>query len=262
MYGCNNFCTYCIVPYTRGRERSRRPEEIINEIRKLAASGVKEVMLLGQNVNSYGIGCDFDTDFADLIGQINEIEGIERIRFTTSHPKDLSDKLIEAFRSCEKLCRSIHLPVQSGSTAVLRRMNRNYTKEGYLALAGKLKAAVPDIAITTDIIVGFPGETDEDFSDTLDLVEQVGFDSAFTFLYSKRKGTPAKTMRTRSPRRSNMNVSTVWWSFKTGSPRRSTKPVKGGCYPCWWKARAKPIRRITRDGRNRGKSFISKDRRT
>jgi len=199
MYGCNNFCTYCIVPYTRGRERSRRPEEIINEIRNLAASGVKEVKLLGQNVNSYGVGCDFNTDFADLIGQINEIEGIERIRFTTSHPKDLSDKLIEAFRTCEKLCPSIHLPVQSGSTAVLRRMNRKYTKEEYLDLVGKLKAAVPDIAITTDIIVGFPGETDEDFNDTLDLVERVRFDSAFTFLYSIRKGTPAEKYKDQVP---------------------------------------------------------------
>jgi tRNA-2-methylthio-N6-dimethylallyladenosine synthase len=192
MYGCNNFCTYCIVPFTRGRERSRRPEEIVNEVKELAASGVKEIMLLGQNVNSYGIGCDFNTDFADLIDQINGIEGIERIRFTTSHPKDLSDKLIRAFVDCGKLCHAIHLPVQSGSTAVLRRMNRRYTKEDYLALAGKLKAAAPDIAITTDIIVGFPGETEEAFADTLDLVRKVRFDSAFTFLYSIRKGTPAE----------------------------------------------------------------------
>ncbi|HWQ77628.1 MAG TPA: tRNA (N6-isopentenyl adenosine(37)-C2)-methylthiotransferase MiaB [Anaerovoracaceae bacterium] len=199
MYGCNNFCTYCIVPFTRGRERSRQPEEIVNEVKELALSGVKEVMLLGQNVNSYGIGCDFNTDFADLIYRINGIEGIERIRFTTSHPKDLSDKLIKAFQDCEKLCHSIHLPVQSGSTAVLRRMNRKYTKEDYLALAGKLKAAVPDIAITTDIIVGFPGETDEDFADTLDLVQKVRFDSAFTFLYSIRKGTPAEKFTDQVP---------------------------------------------------------------
>ncbi|HML37833.1 MAG TPA: tRNA (N6-isopentenyl adenosine(37)-C2)-methylthiotransferase MiaB [Bacillota bacterium] len=192
MYGCNNFCTYCIVPYTRGRERSRRPEEIADEVKKLAASGVKEIMLLGQNVNSYGTGCDFNVDFADLIYMLNDIEGLERIRFMTSHPKDLSDKLIRAFQDCDKLCNSIHLPVQAGSTEILKRMNRRYTKEDYLLLIRKLRAAVPEIAITTDFIVGFPGETEEDFEDTLDLVRQVRFDSAFTFLYSIRKGTPAE----------------------------------------------------------------------
>ena len=193
MYGCNNFCTYCIVPYTRGRERSRRPEEIVSEVKDLAASGVKEIMLLGQNVNSYGNGCDFNVDFADLIYLLNGVEGIERIRFMTSHPKDLSDKLIRAFKDCGKLCGSIHLPVQSGSTEILKRMNRKYTKEDYLLLIDKLKAAVPDIAITTDVIVGFPGETDQDFMETLDLIEKVRFDSAFTFLYSIRRGTPAET---------------------------------------------------------------------
>jgi len=192
MYGCNNFCTYCIVPYTRGRERSRRPEEIINEVKGLASSGVKEITLLGQNVNSYGNGSDFDVDFAGLIYLLNEVEGIERIRFMTSHPKDLSDRLIQAFRDCDKLCNSIHLPVQSGSTEILKRMNRKYTKEDYLLLIGKLKQAVPEIAITTDIIVGFPGESEADFDETLDLVKQVGYDSAFTFLYSIRKGTPAE----------------------------------------------------------------------
>lgn len=192
MYGCNNFCTYCIVPYTRGRERSRRPEEIVNEVKELAASGVKEITLLGQNVNSYGNGSDFNTDFADLIYLLNGIQGIERIRFMTSHPKDLSDQLIEAYKDCDKLSNFIHLPVQSGSTAVLNRMNRKYTKEDYLLLISKLKTAVPEIAITTDIIVGFPGETEEDFEETLDLVRQVQFDSAFTFLYSIRKGTPAE----------------------------------------------------------------------
>ena len=192
MYGCNNFCTYCIVPYTRGRERSRRPEEIVSEVKALAASGVKEITLLGQNVNSYGSGSDFSVDFADLIYRLNEVEGIDRIRFMTSHPKDLSDKLITAFRDCHRLANSIHLPVQSGSSAVLKRMNRKYTKEDYLLLVEKLRAAVPEIAITTDIIVGFPGETEEDFEETMDLVRQVRFDSAFTFLYSIRKGTPAE----------------------------------------------------------------------
>ena len=191
MNGCNNFCTYCIVPYTRGRERSRSPESIVEEIRLLAADGVKEVTLLGQNVNSYGHGADFDCDFAGLIRRIDEVEGIERIRFMTSHPKDLSDRLIEAFRDCRKLCRHIHLPVQSGSTRILSRMNRRYTKEGYLSLVEKIRSAVPEIAVTTDIIVGFPGETEEDFEETMDLVRRVRFDSACTFLYSIRTGTPA-----------------------------------------------------------------------
>lgn len=191
MNGCNNFCTYCIVPYTRGRERSRTPEEIVSEITELVADGVKEVTLLGQNVNSYGNGCDFNCDFAGLIRKINEIEGLERIRFMTSHPKDLSDSLIQAFKDCEKLCRHIHLPVQSGSTEILRRMNRHYSKEDYIALVEKIRKAIPDIAITTDIIVGFPGESDADFEETLDLVRRVRYDSAFTFLYSIRTGTPA-----------------------------------------------------------------------
>jgi len=199
MYGCNNFCTYCIVPYTRGRERSREPEEILREIQKLAAEGTKEVTLLGQNVNSYGSGCSFDMDFAGLLYRINEIEGIERIRFMTSHPKDLSDRLVLAFRDCDRLCRHIHLPVQSGSSAVLERMNRNYTKERYLELVMKLKQTVPDIAITTDIIVGFPGETEAEFEETLDLVRTVEFDSAFTFMYSVRQGTPAESFGDQIP---------------------------------------------------------------
>lgn len=189
MYGCNNFCTYCIVPYTRGRERSRRAEDILAEVRRLTEDGVREVTLLGQNVNSYQ-GED-GTDFADLIYRLNEVEGLARIRFMTSHPKDLSDKLIAAYRDCEKLCDYIHLPVQSGSSRVLKRMNRKYTKEGYLELVEKLKEAVPHIAISTDIITGFPGETEADFEETLDLVRRVEYDSAFTFLYSIRKGTPA-----------------------------------------------------------------------
>jgi tRNA-2-methylthio-N6-dimethylallyladenosine synthase len=190
MYGCNNFCTYCIVPYTRGRERSRKPEDIIKEVSELVDDGVKEITLLGQNVNSYR--GDKDTDFPELIYALNDVEGLERIRFMTSHPKDLSDKLIKAFSDCNKLCKHIHLPVQSGSTKILKRMNRKYTKEEYLQLIEKLKNAVPDIAITTDIIVGFPGETEEDFQETLDVVERVRYDSAFTFLYSIRKGTPAE----------------------------------------------------------------------
>ena len=194
MYGCNNFCTYCIVPYTRGRERSRKPDDILREIRKLAADGVKEVMLLGQNVNSYkgvskeGLGT---CDFADLIHLIDEVEGIERIRFMTSHPKDLSDKLINTFRECKKLCHYFHLPVQAGSSRVLRQMNRRYTREAYLELVKKLREVDPDMAISTDIIVGFPGETEVEFNETLTLCEEVRYDSAFTFLYSIRKGTPA-----------------------------------------------------------------------
>ena len=192
MYGCNNFCTYCIVPYTRGRERSRHPEDIVREVKTLAESGVKEITLLGQNVNSYGNIREFPQDFTDLIYMLSDIDGIQRIRFMTSHPKDMSDKLIQAFKECDKLCNNIHLPVQSGSTRILARMNRKYTKEDYLLLIKKLRAAVPEIAITTDIITGFPGETEEDFNETMDLIEQVRFDSAFTFLYSIRKGTPAE----------------------------------------------------------------------
>ena len=193
MYGCNNFCTYCIVPYTRGREKSRRPENILDEVRSLVADGVKEVTLLGQNVNSYkGVSSEGDVyDFADLIYMLDEVDGLERIRFMTSHPKDLSDKLIQAYVDCRKLCNYIHLPVQSGSSSVLKIMNRKYTREQYLELAAKLRRAVPDITMSTDIIVGFPGETEEDFQETLSLVREVKYDSAFTFLYSVRKGTPA-----------------------------------------------------------------------
>ena len=201
MYGCNNFCTYCIVPYTRGRERSRRPEDIIREVENLVSDGVKEITLLGQNVNSYrGIGKEGETaDFPDLIYALNQVEGLQRIRFMTSHPKDLSDKLIEAFVQCEKLCNYIHLPVQSGSSRVLQQMNRRYSREKYLDLVRKLRAAVPGIAISTDIIVGFPGETEDEFEETLSLAEAVGFDSAFTFLYSIRKGTPAEKYEDQIP---------------------------------------------------------------
>jgi len=204
MYGCNNFCTYCIVPYTRGRERSRNPEEILREVKELVADGVKEITVLGQNVNSYRgkrivDGIEVETDFSELIYMLNEVEGLERIRFMTSHPKDLSDKLIQAFVDCDKLCNSIHLPVQSGSSQVLKRMNRRYSREAYLDLVSKLKKAVPDITITTDIIVGFPGETEEDFEETLSLCKEVEYDSAFTFLYSIRKGTPAEKYEDQIP---------------------------------------------------------------
>ena len=191
MFGCNNFCSYCIVPYVRGRERSRKPEDIIREIERLAADGVVEIMLLGQNVNSYGKNLEEPVTFAELLRKIEQIEGIERIRFMTSHPKDLSDELIEVMRHSKKICHHLHLPLQSGSTKVLSEMNRHYTKEDYLALVDKIRAAVPDIALTTDIIVGYPGETEEDFLETMDVVRKVEYDSAFTFIYSKRTGTPA-----------------------------------------------------------------------
>lgn len=194
MFGCNNFCSYCIVPYVRGRERSRNPQDIINEIKSLASDGVVEIMLLGQNVNSYGKNLEQPITFAGLLKQIEEIDGIERIRFMTSHPKDLSDELIEVMKSSKKICRHLHLPIQSGSSRLLKLMNRKYTKESYLELVDKIRGAIPDISLTTDIIVGFPGETEEDFADTLDVVKRVGFDSAFTFIYSKRTGTPAATM--------------------------------------------------------------------
>ncbi len=191
MYGCNNFCTYCIVPYTRGRERSRKPEDIIGEISALVTAGTKEVTLLGQNVNSYGRTLENPMEFADLLYEIDKIPGLERVRFMTSHPKDLSPRLIEALRDCKTLCEHIHLPVQSGSSRILNKMNRHYTKEQYLDLVSRLRQAVPDIAITTDIIVGFPEETEEDFLETLSLVEEVEYDAAFTYLYSVREGTPA-----------------------------------------------------------------------
>ncbi len=199
MYGCNNFCSYCIVPYVRGRERSRDPEDILSEIRELAKEGVKEVMLLGQNVNSYGKTLPEPMSFAALLREVEKIDGIERIRFMTSHPKDLSDELIETMKDSEKICRHFHLPLQSGSDRILTLMNRHYDRAKYLEIVRKLREAVPDISLTTDIIVGFPGETEEDFTDTLDLVREVRFDSAFTFIYSKRTGTPAAKMDDQVP---------------------------------------------------------------
>ena len=194
MYGCNNFCTYCIVPYVRGRERSRKPEDILKEIRELVAQGYKEITLLGQNVNSYGKGLEEDVDFAKLLRMINEIEGLERVRFMTSHPKDLTLDVIMAIKECDKLCEQIHLPVQSGSNSILKKMNRHYTREYYLDLVKKIKEEIPGATLTTDIIVGFPGETEEDFQDTLELVKEVGYSSAFTFIYSRRNNTPADMM--------------------------------------------------------------------
>ena len=194
MFGCNNFCTYCIVPYVRGREKSRRPKEILQEIEKLADDGVVEIMLLGQNVNSYGKNLEDEISFAQLLQEVEKIDKIKRIRFMTSHPKDLSDELIEVMKNSDKICRHLHLPLQSGSTKILKAMNRRYTKEQYLELAAKIRREIPDISLTTDIMVGFPGEKAEDVDDTIDVIRKVGFDNAFTFIYSVRTGTPAAAM--------------------------------------------------------------------
>ena len=199
MYGCNNFCTYCVVPYVRGRERSRRPEEIEKEIKELVAQGYKEITLLGQNVNSYGKGLEEEIDFAKLLRRINEIEGLERVRFMTSHPKDLTEDVIMAIKECDKLCEQIHLPVQSGSDEILKKMNRHYDREKYMSLIKKIKEEIPECSITTDIIVGFPGETEENFLDTLNLCKELGYDSAFTFIYSRRNHTPADRMENQVP---------------------------------------------------------------
>ncbi|APR00968.1 tRNA-i(6)A37 thiotransferase enzyme MiaB [Clostridium botulinum] len=199
MYGCNNFCTYCIVPYVRGRERSRTPENIEAEIKKLISEGYKEITLLGQNVNSYGKDLEPKITFAELLKRVNNIEGLERVRFMTSHPKDLTDDVIEAIAKCDKLCEQIHLPVQSGSSGILKKMNRHYDREKYLDVVSKIKKLIPNVALSTDIIVGFPGETEKDFEETLSLVKEVEYDSAFTFLYSIRKGTPAAKFEDQVP---------------------------------------------------------------
>lgn len=199
MFGCNNFCSYCIVPYVRGRERSREPEDILHEIEEMVAEGVVEVMLLGQNVNSYGKTLEHPISFAELLERVEQIPGLQRIRFMTSHPKDLSDELIQVMAKSKKICKHMHLPIQSGSSRLLEKMNRRYTKEHYLELVKKLRAAIPDISLTTDIIVGFPGETEEDFEETLDVVRQAEYDSAYTFIYSKRTGTPAANMEDQVP---------------------------------------------------------------
>ena len=191
MYGCNNFCSYCIVPYVRGRERSRQPEAVIKEVKELVKNGCTEISLLGQNVNSYGKDLEEDIDFSDLLKMVNEIEGVERIRFMTSHPKDFGDKLIKTMKECDKVCAQMHLPFQAGSDRILKQMNRGYTKEEYLAKIQKLKDAIPNISLSTDVIVGFPTETNEDFDETLDVLRKVEFDNIFSFIYSRREGTPA-----------------------------------------------------------------------
>jgi tRNA-2-methylthio-N6-dimethylallyladenosine synthase len=198
MYGCNNFCSYCIVPYVRGRERSRAPGNIVAEVRSLAERGFREITLLGQNVNSYAYADD-GVDFPELLRRVSTVEGIERIRFMTSHPKDLSPRLIEAMATLPKVCHHIHLPVQSGSNRILSEMNRRYTREKYLGLVEDIRAAVDGVELTTDIIVGFPGETEEDFEETLALVRQVGFSAAYTFMYSPRLGTRAAEMENQVP---------------------------------------------------------------
>ena len=194
MYGCNNFCTYCVVPYVRGRERSRLPEEVVREAKELVAAGYKDITLLGQNVNSYGKDLGLDVDFADLIRMINDIPGDFLIRFMTSHPKDATEKLFRTMAECRKCAHHIHLPVQSGSNRILKAMNRSYTREKYLEEIAAARALMPDLVITTDIIVGFPGETDDDFAETLSLCEEVRYDAMFTFIYSKRVGTPAASI--------------------------------------------------------------------
>lgn len=199
MYGCNNFCTYCVVPYVRGRERSRKPEHILEEIETLVAKGYKEITLLGQNVNSYGKGLDDEISFGSLLRKINEVSGLERIRFMTSHPKDLTKEVIFAIRDCEKVCEQIHLPVQSGSNRLLKKMNRHYTREEYIALVNKIKKEIPNVTITTDLIIGFPGETDEDFEETLSLAREIEYSLAFTYLYSRRNNTPADIMLNQVP---------------------------------------------------------------
>ena len=219
MYGCNNFCTYCIVPYVRGRERSRKKEDIIAEVKELVADGAIEVMLLGQNVDSYGNDFEDPVSFADLLKEIDDIPGIERIRFMTSHPKDFSLELIDVIKNSKHICHSLHLPVQSGSNEVLKRMNRKYTRERYLEIVHAMREAIPDVALTTDIIVGFPGETEEQFQETVDLVETVGFDNAFSFIYSKRPGTAAEKFEDQIPleikkeRLQRLNTSLSKWSL-------------------------------------------------
>ena len=198
-FGCNNFCSYCIVPYVRGRERSRTPEEIILECERLVNDGVVEIMLLGQNVNSYGKDLETSCSFAELLERVCKIEGLKRVRFMTPHPKDFSDDVIRVVRENEKIARHIHLPLQSGSDRILKRMNRRYTRDQYMALALKIREQIPDVSITTDIIVGFPGEEDCDIDDTIDVVRTVGYDNAFTFIYSKRAGTPAANMPDQVP---------------------------------------------------------------
>ncbi|MDF2928684.1 MAG: (Dimethylallyl)adenosine tRNA methylthiotransferase miaB [Anaerospora sp.] len=199
MYGCNNFCTYCIVPYVRGRERSRPLRDIVQEIEQLGNEGFKEITLLGQNVNSYGKDSEEEVDFADLLQAVDGIQSISRVRYMTSHPRDMSDKVIQAIANSSKICKHFHLPIQSGSDTILKRMNRGYTVDYYVNLVAKIRQAVPDASITTDLIIGFPGETDELFAETLEFIKQLQFDAAYTFLYSVRSGTPAAEMPDQIP---------------------------------------------------------------
>ncbi len=200
MYGCNNFCSYCIVPYVRGRERSRKPEAILSEIKELIENGARDITLLGQNVNSYGKDLDEEIDFSELLRRINDIPGEFKIRFMTSHPKDATEKLFKTMAECKKIAHHIHLPFQSGSDRILSLMNRRYTRDKYKELVNTARSLMPDISFTSDVIVGFPGESDEDFEETLSLIREVGFDALFTFIYSKRKGTPAAEMEDATPR--------------------------------------------------------------
>ena len=222
MFGCNNFCSYCIVPYVRGRERSRNPKDIIREIEKLSEDGVKEIMLLGQNVNSYGKNLEEPITFAQLLKEVEKIDRIERIRFMTSHPKDLSDELIQVMKESRKICRHLHLPLQSGSTKILTKMNRRYTKEQYLTLAEKIRREIPDMAITTDIIVGFPGETRADVDETIDVINKVQYDNAFTFIYSKRTGTPAAAMEQVPEEEVKENFARVLETVQQTAKKRAT----------------------------------------
>ncbi len=231
MFGCNNFCSYCIVPYVRGRERSRRPEDILSEIRALSEEGVVEVMLLGQNVNSYGKTLGEPISFAELLRRVEQVPGIRRIRFMTSHPKDLSDELIEVMSHSEKICRHLHLPLQSGSSRILKKMNRRYTKEQYVALTEKLRQEIPDLSITTDLIVGFPGETEEDFEKTLDVVRTVKFDNAFTFLYSRRSGTPAAAMPDQIPEETAKERFNRLLALVQETAKAQTKKLEGRTFP-------------------------------
>lgn len=227
MYGCNNFCSYCIVPYVRGRERSRKMEDVLDEIKLLVKNGVREVMLLGQNVNSYGNDLPNNLTFSDLLEKIDEIEDLWRIRFMTSHPKDLSDALINTMKNSKKICKSLHLPLQSGSSSVLKQMNRNYTKEKYLELIKRIRYHVSDIAISTDIIVGFPGETNDDFEDTLDVVKVAKFDLAYTFLYSKRTGTKAAKAENQVPDDVKNKRFQELLSLQTNICKELNEPYKG-----------------------------------
>lgn len=230
IYGCNNFCTYCIVPHVRGRERSRKMTDILAEVQSLLDQGYKEITLLGQNVNSYGKDLGDGTTFAKLLEQIGQMQGKFRLRFMTSHPKDLTEDVIDAIAKYPNICNYVHLPVQSGSTSILKKMNRHYTRENYLQLVDKIKSKLPDVGITSDIMIGFPGETDQDFADTLDLVQKVGYSSAFCFVYSRRKGTPADTMEDQVSAEVKKARITTLISEQNKITRQISKSMQGNTY--------------------------------